>query len=895
MIKKILKLTLIILFIVLAAAFAAPLLFKDKIIAKIKSSINKNLQAKVDFTDADVSLFRHFPKVSVALKKLHVTGIGEFDKDTLFSTNSLDIALNLRSVIRGDNIIINAINIESPRIHAIVNKEGRPNWDIIKKDSSSTDTSTNSEPFQVELQHYSIKNGYIKYDDRQGNMSSEIIGFNHEGTGDFTSDVFMLKTFTEATAVDFTMSNIPYLSQAKTSINADIQVNNKTNTYQFETDHIMINNLQLASKGFLQLMNDSTYNMDISFKAPSTDFKHILSLIPSIYKNDFAKIKTKGTVKFNGFVKGSYSTNIMPAYNIDLDIKDGFFQYPDLPRPVSNINLAIKVENPDGIADHTIIHIPKGHLQMDKEPFDFRLLVKNPVSDLFVDAAAKGKINLNNISQFVKLESGTKLSGFLSADIMAKGFISAIEKQQFEQFNAAGTLAVTALQYASTEYPDGVKINNLFMTFNPKDVSLSDLDGQYKKTNFSANGSISNLLPYVLRDKTLGGSVTLKADKMNLNEWMGVSSDTTSKDVAASAPFTVPANINFVVNAQVGRLLYDKLEIQQLTGTMAMKEETVVLNNISGDALDGRISINGSYSTRENKKKPAIAIHYDVKGINIEKTFYTFNTVQKFMPIGQFISGKLSSQLDMSGHLGDNMMPDLSSLTGEGNLLLIEGFLRKFAPLDKLAEIFNVKELHEISLRDVKNYIEFTRGKILVKPFTVKVKDIEMEIGGMQGIDQTLNYIINLKIPRALMGDKGNNLVNNLVSQVNQKGIPLELGETVSFNVKMGGTMKNPTFKTDLKESANNAADDLKQQAVAFAQSKIDSSKKALKDTVASVRKDLEKNLQEELKKRIFGTKDSSQPKTNNVDSSKKRLEAAGRGLLKDLLKKKPAADTTKK
>ncbi len=42
----------------------------------------------------------------------------------------------------------------------------------------------------------------------------------------------------------------------------------------------------------------------------------------------------------------------------------------------------------------------------------------------------------------------------------------------------------------------------------------------------------------------------------------------------------------------------------------------------------------------------------------------------------------------------------------------------------------------------------------------------------------------------------------------------------------MGGTITNPTFKTDLKEAAGNTVDQLKQQAVAFAQAKIDSSKK---------------------------------------------------------------------
>src|SRR3982751_3920449 len=155
------------------------------------------------------------------------------------------------------------------------------------------------------------------------------------------------------------------------------------------------------------------------------------------------------------------------------------------------------------------------------------------------------------------------------------------------------------------------------------------------------------------------------------------------------------------------------------------------MQNITANLLDGTMKLNGSYSTKTDKKKPDISLSYDVKDFDVEKTFSAFNTVQKLMPIAKFLSGKLSSQLSFTGKLGDNMMPDLGSLTGNGNLLLIEGFLKKFAPVEKLAGLVNVKELESFSLKDLKTYVEFANGKVMVKPFKVKVSSIEMEIGGM--------------------------------------------------------------------------------------------------------------------------------------------------------------------
>jgi hypothetical protein len=282
---------------------------------------------------------------------------------------------------------------------------------------------------------------------------------------------------------------------------------------------------------------------------------------------------------------------------------------------------------------------------------------------------------------------------------------------------------------------------------------------------------------------------------------------------------------------------------------------------------------------------------YDVAQVDVQKTFYAFNTAQKLMPIGKFLAGKLTSVLSATGRLGDNMSIDMSTISGNGNLFLIEGFLSKFAPLDKIAATLNVKELQQISLKDVKTFFEFSNGKLLVKPFTVKYKDIEMEVGGLQGIglDEGINYAINLKLPRALMGTQGNQFVDNLVNAVNAKGVPVKVGETVNLKLAMGGTIKNPTLKVDLKQSGETLADQMQQQVKDFAQAKIDSAKNAARDTLASVKKQLEDAAKEELRKKLFGGKDTATSTQDSVPAKKpeEKTKESVKGLLDNLLKKK--------
>ena len=1016
--RKTLKIAGITLLALIALAFLIPVLFKKQITELVKKEINKSLIAKVDFKEVSLSLFRHFPKVSISLHELSVVGTNEFAKDTLIAARQFDASVNLISAIKGEDIKVYGVFLESPRIHALVNKDGKANWDIARPDDDTTGSpDTSPSEFKMNLKEYEIKNGYLLYKDETAAITTEIANFDHEGSGDFTAEVFTLKTKTTANNAGFIYTSIPYLNNAKAEINTDIQIDNANSKYTFKTEEIKLNDLKLNAEGFFQLVNDSTYNMDIKFRTPSNQFKDILSLIPGVYKKDFDKIKTSGQAAFNGFVKGTYSPQQLPAYDVNLEIKDGFFQYPDLPSPVKNIQLALHAANPDGKPDNAVIDISKGHADMAGEAFDFRVLFKNPETIKFIDAAIKGKLDLANLSKFVKLEQGTKLAGLVWADAFVRGNMSDLQQQE-GSFNAGGFLdiknllystpafpqpirngsmkiqlennggiadntlinissghievgqdpvdftlqlrkpmstadfsgtaegrftldnlkqfvqleqgtsisgivnadlgftgnktaidkgeydkvlingnaAFNNLKYISKDYPTGIVVSNTNLELLDKMVLCKSFAGSYLNTDFTGNGVLNNLIGYIMQDQPMTGTINVTADKMNLNDWMGTDTATTTTTTSSSSgPFIVPANINLTVNAKADKVKYDKVDYNNIDGALLLADETVKLKDVKTNALDGTMSINGSYSTKANKKDPAIAINYDVKDLDIQKTFYAFNTVQKLMPIGQFLGGKLHSQLTMTGNLNGNMMPDLNTLSGKGNLLLIEGLLKKFGPLEKLANALQIDRLKSITLRDVRQFIEFANGKVLVKPFHVTVSDIEMEIGGLHGLDQSIDYIIEMKVPRKYLGNEGNNLVNGLLAQATSKGIPVKLSDMVDLSVKMGGSISNPSIKIDLQKVVGDAKDELKEQAKDFAQQKIDSAKARAKDSLNVVKNKAKEDIKEKLLEQVFG-KDTTQAK-DPADTSKKKTGDAIKNTLKGLLnkKKKPATDSVKK
>jgi hypothetical protein len=790
----------------------------------------------------DISLFRHFPKITIGLENLQVICVGEFQGDTLITAKQFNIACGIGSLISGDSIKVYSITVNEPRFHAVIRKDGHSNWNIIK---SATDPKENigssTRPFTSEIQRYAIHNAYVDYLDERTDMHVVIVNLEHEGNGNLNSDLFTLRTKTTADAINFDFSGaIPFRVTAKTSIDMAFRVENKTHTYSFNTDQVSFNDLKLHTEGFFQWINDSSYSMNIKFKAPSTKFKNILSMLPSVYQKDFASIESNGQVNFNGFIKGKYDEKHFPAYHANLYVRNGSFKYPDLLIPVENINLGFQVDNPDGIADHRTINISEAHAEINHDTLDMHLFVKNLETKPFIDFSFVGKLDLANISQWMKLVPGTKWSGLLIADIHAKGKIPETEKQKKDQFQSRGDFYLSDFLYSSKAYPGGIALNELIMAFNSKNVLIQELKGTYLTTHVDVTGSLNNLFDFALRNKPLKASIELKADELNLREWTRTDRDDSAKASAhINTPYAVPDNIDFTIHAEAGKLHFDNLDLQNLSCKLQISDQTVQLQDVKANGLDGDIIINGTYSTMESREHPEIALTYDVKGLDIQKTFLAFNTVRRIIPVAKFIAGNINAHMSLNGRLNEDMTTDLQTLNGEGNVELLAGTMKDFGPLDKVSQSLDIAELKNVPLKDIKADFSFKNGKVDVSPFIVHTKDIEMEIAGTHGFDQSLDYGINLKVPRSQLGSKGNMFVKNVVTQAAAKGIPVKLRDAVSMDVKMSGTINSPDVKTDMDSVVDKAATDLKNEVNDFVNAKLDSAKQQLHHPSTPAKKQL--------------------------------------------------------
>lgn len=328
----------------LIAVIALPFIFKDKLVQIVKDEVNNNLNAKVEFGDFDLSIFSSFPNLSFEIEDVTVDGIGGFEGTRLAEIDKTEITLDVMSVINGDKIEIKKIGITNPTFHIVVNEDSNANYDIAKASEEISD-SVSSEPleYSIGIQELFIKNANLTYLDEISGMSSEIKNLNYNLSGDFTQDIFDVKNKMKVDELSFSYGGVNYLTKTKLDLDAEVTID-KFIKYTLKDNSLKLNELELGFDGWVELAEKST-NIDMNFDSKKTTFKSILSLVPAVYTSDFSTVKTKGELALNGNVKGAVTETELPEFNVNMNITDGYFKYPDLPNSADNINIRTTIKH----------------------------------------------------------------------------------------------------------------------------------------------------------------------------------------------------------------------------------------------------------------------------------------------------------------------------------------------------------------------------------------------------------------------------------------------------------------------------------------------------------------------------------------------------------------------
>ncbi|GGB81829.1 hypothetical protein GCM10007424_22400 [Flavobacterium suaedae] len=823
MAKKILKWVGIVLLVLIILLVTAPFIFKDKIKSMVAKAINEQVDATVAFEDVSLSLFSNFPMASVTIDKLSIINKAPFEGDTLVYMGRIDASMSLNELFKGEGeaMSLETLHTKDGVVNILFNENGVGNFDIAIKDDSQKpeDNASESKPFALDLKDYQVENLRFRYYDAGSKMSMVIDSLYHEGHGNFEQNVLDLDTKTTAN-LTFDMDGTNYMRDVHLKLDAILGIDLENSVYTFKENKAHINQLPLEFDGSLALLEEGQ-KFDLTFKTPTSSFKNFLGLVPESYSGNLEGVETQGDCSITGMVKGVMTDDTIPAFNITILSDNASFKYPDLPKSIQNIVIDAKVVNETGIINDTYVNVDKLGFRIDKDIFNANATIKNVAENPLVNAALKGTINLGNLGQAYPVDLDIPLAGIIKADISTKFDMKSIEENKYENTDNRGSLALSGFTYSGDDLPNPIKINQANLQFNPTRVNLSEFNAETGGSDLAMSGSLNNFYGFLFKDQVLKGNFNLSSNKLMVSDFMTAETpeatkgtkkeDTketaqTGKPAQASEPVKIPAFLDCTITAKANTVVYDDLNLKNVAGKLIIRDETVTLENLRTDMFQGVITANGNVSTKTNV--PNFTMSLDLNKVDIPSTFTQLEMLKSIAPIANVITGKLSTDIVLSGNLDNKeMTPVLNSLTGSltGQLLNTAVKAENSKLLSSLDRNVDFIDMSKLNLDNVKANLTFDDGKVNIKPIDLNYKDVGITVGGQHGFDQTMNYTVTFDVPAKYLGKE----VNNLIASLNDTDASKI---TVPVNAVITGSFDNPKVSTDIKSSVTSLTQQLIQQ-----------------------------------------------------------------------------------
>lgn len=804
--KRILKVVGILLLVLVIVAVASPFLFKGKLEDLLKKSINENLNATVSWETLDISFLSSFPKASVSLNDFMVINHAPFEGDTLAMGKDIKIDMGIKQLFKkasSDPIKVDALQLDDALIQLKINKEGIANYDIAKESTNDVPAvakeSETAQPFTFDLDHYEINNSTLAYSDEGSETFFVVDYLNHEGNGDFSAVQSTLDTETSG-MVSLSIGDTNYIGGQRIELDAAIDLDLENQKYTFKENKGTINALPLSFDGFVQLEEEATL-VDLTFETPDSDFKNFLAIIPEEYAKNLSGVDTSGDFRVSGKINGAVTDISIPTLDIAIVSNNASFKYPDLPKRMEGINIDTRIVNTTGLVDDTYVLINQLNFKIDDDAFSASGSLKNLTANMLVNMALKGKLDLANIEKVYPLDLKETLSGIVNADFTTNFDMNSVENHYYDNIKSAGTASLANFTYRSEDLPNALTINDANIKFNPGIIELTKFDGKTGATDINATGSIENLIPFVMSKEDLKGRFKVDSDVFNLNDFSVTESSTTTENTSttdtSASSIKIPDFLDAGLDFTARKVIYDDLTLENMKGSIAIQGEQASLQKVSSDIFGGQAGLSGNVSTKNDV--PVFDINLDLSQIDIDQSFSKLPLLKGLAPIAKALQGALSTEINLTGQLDENLAPILSTVAGNARAQVqtTEVNTANMPLLSALDSQLNFIDINDINLDDLAASLEFKDGKVIVAPFDFKVKGVAVNVSGGHSFDNILDYAMTVDVPAAYLGNDVSNLLSKLTREEKESiHVPLPIA--------LSGNLTKPSIKINTQSAINN-------------------------------------------------------------------------------------------
>lgn len=349
------------------------------------------------------------------------------------------------------------------------------------------------------------------------------------------------------------------------------------------------------------------------------------------------------------------------------------------------------------------------------------------------------------------------------------GIKAKLEKKNDSLWIPRGIVGFDRLLVHTPEFGLPLRVRKTAVTIDGPKITLRNASLKIGHSDMVATGEVMGLYRAMTKNETLKARLAISSEMIDCNQLINsfsLSEDSVSVAVTDTVSptemklFVLPGNLDFELQTDLKKVVFEKVEFEDVCGKVDLKNRTLYLRNLEMRALDADMKAVMVYRA-DSVRGGYTGFDFKIRDINIAKLVDFIPSMDTIVPMLRSFEGRVQFDVAAEARLDSNMnirIPTLRSamyIKGD-SLVLMDG--ETFAEISKMLMFKNKKKnvFDSISVNVVVN-----DGSVLVYPFQVSIDRYKAAIGGEQGLDMNFKYHISiLKSP--LPFKAGVNISGNL-------------------------------------------------------------------------------------------------------------------------------------
>jgi AsmA protein len=505
--------------------------------------------------------------------------------------------------------------------------------------------------------------------------------------------------------------------------------------------NLNINALNNYIKGYLKLSNTAGALIDANLKA-----KFDLADIKKFYPVD--SIGLRGNLDADVQIKGRYipAKRIFPVTNAQIDLHGGYIQTKYYPHPVENLEISTAISNSTGSLKGLKVNIKPVSFTFEGQPFMLKANLKN-FDNLDYAVNSHGSLDIGKIYKVFAM-AGYNVKGLITTNLSLKGKQSDATAGRYDQLANSGTMKVKDLILTSELFPKPFLIKTGLFSFNQDKMKFDQFTANYGKSVIVLNGALSNVIDYAVKPNSpLKGEFNLSSSLIIADDFTAFASGPSTLKAAKSGVILVPANLDLNFTADVKKVKYNGLDINDAKGQMSVSKGQIVLKQTGFTLIGAPVVMDATYGSI-SPQKAYFDYHIDAKDFDIKRAYKEVKLFHDMATSAASAEGIVSLDYKLSGKLNGDMKPVYPSLKGGGVLSVkkvkVKGF-KLFSAVGKTTGRDSLGGKNDVSKVDIKTTI--ANNIITIQRTKMRMAGFRPRFEGQVSFDGKLNLQFRLGLP----------------------------------------------------------------------------------------------------------------------------------------------------